>query len=78
MGDYVKIITPEKKYLVLYSMKAFLSKLPENQFLRIHKSFIIYINKVINYTSSKVNLEGVELPISRYRKKDFRQTISQI
>ena len=59
-------------------MKAFLSKLPENQFLRIHKSFMININKVINYTSSKVNLEGVELPISRYRKKDFRQTISQI
>ena len=49
MGDYVKIITPEKKYLVLSSMKVFLGKLPENQFLRIHKSFIINLNKVIDY-----------------------------
>ena len=78
MRDYVKVITPQKKYLVLFSMKAFLSKFPENQFLRIHKSFIINLNKVINYTSSKVNVEGVLLPVSRYRKKDFRQTISQI
>jgi DNA-binding LytR/AlgR family response regulator len=52
-------------------MKAFLDKLPENQFLRIHKSFIINLNKVIDYTSSVVNVEGVELPISRYIKKIF-------
>jgi DNA-binding LytR/AlgR family response regulator len=78
MGDYVKIITLEKKYLVLSTMKAFMEKLPENQFLRIHKSFIINLNKVVNYTSSTVNVDGDDLPISRNRKKDFRQIISQI
>ena len=40
MGDYVKVITKDKKYLVLSTMKAFLSKLTENQFIRIHKSMI--------------------------------------
>ena len=78
MGDYVKIITLEKKYLVLSTMKAFMEKLPENQFLRIHKSFIINLNKVVNYTSSTVNIDGDDLPISRNRKKDFREIISQI
>lgn len=78
MGDYVKVITPEKKYLVLSTMKAFMNKLPENQFLRIHKSFIINLNKVVNYTAKTVNIEGSQLPVSRNRKKDFRQTISQL
>jgi DNA-binding LytR/AlgR family response regulator len=78
MGDYVKIITLEKKYIVLSTMKAFMEKLPENQFLRIHKSFIINLNKVVNYTSSTVNIDGDDLPISRNRKKDFREIISQI
>tara|TARA_B100000989_G_C19514902_1_gene461097 strand:+ start:1102 stop:1797 length:696 start_codon:yes stop_codon:yes gene_type:complete len=77
MGDYVKVITTEKKYLVLSSMKGFMSKLPENQFLRIHKSFIINLNKVVNYTSSTVDIEGSRLPVSRNRKKDFRHSISQ-
>jgi DNA-binding LytR/AlgR family response regulator len=58
-------------------MKAFLDKLPDNQFIRIHKSFIINLNKVVNYTASSVNIDGTELPVSRNRKKDFRQTISQ-
>lgn len=77
MGDYVKVITPDKKYLVLSTMKAFMNRLPENQFLRIHKSFIINLDKVVNYTSTTVNIEGSDLPLSRNRKKDFRQTISQ-
>ena len=77
MGDYVKVITNEKKYLVLSTMKAFLERLPENEFLRIHKSFIINLKKVVNYTSTSVNVEGSDLPVSRNRKKDFRQSILQ-
>lgn len=77
MGDYVKVITNEKKYLVLSTMKSFLERLPENEFLRIHKSFIINLKKVVNYTSTSVNVEGSDLPVSRNRKKDFRQSIRQ-
>ena len=77
MGDYVKIITPKKKYLVLSTMKAFLEKLPEDQFFRIHKSYIINLKKVINYGASKVNLDGKELPLSRSQKKQFRLSVSK-
>mgnify|MGYP001156740718 CR=1 FL=1 len=45
MGDYVKIITPEKKYLVLSSMKAFLSKLRENQFLEYTNLLSLILTK---------------------------------
>lgn len=76
-GDYIKIVTHEKNYLVLSTMKAFLEKLPENEFLRIHKSFIVNLNKVVNYSANSVNIEGIDLPLSRNKKKDFRHTISQ-
>ncbi|MGB1404752.1 MAG: LytR/AlgR family response regulator transcription factor [Flavobacteriaceae bacterium] len=77
MGDYIKIITQEKNYLVLSTMKAFIKKLPENQFLRIHKSFIVNLNRVANYSANSVNIDGIDLPLSRNKKKDFRQTITQ-
>ena len=51
MGDYIKIVTDQKKYLVLSTMKEFVKKLPEKQFQRIHKSFIINLLylQVVNY-----------------------------
>ena len=54
MGDYVRVISNDKKYMVLSTMKAFMTKLPENEFLRIHKSFIINLKKVVNYSANKV------------------------
>ena len=77
MGDYVRVISNDKKYMVLSTMKAFMTKLPENEFLRIHKSFIINLKKVVNYSANKVNVDGTELPVSRSKKKDFREIIRQ-
>ena len=77
MGDYVKIITETKKYLVLSTMKDFLTKLPEKQFVRVHKSFIINLKKVSHYSASTAHIEGVDIPISRNQKKQFRLSVSR-
>ena len=71
VGDYVKIITSKKKFMVLSTMKNFLNRLPEEQFLRIHKSYIINLKKVINYSASSVNIENKDFPLSRTQKKTF-------
>ena len=77
MGDYVKVVTKDKKYLVLSTMKAFLSKLPENQFIRIHKSYIVNLKKVIHHTSNTVKILGESLPLSRNHKKYFQATYNR-
>lgn len=77
MGDYVKIITESKKYLVLSTMKDFLTKLPEKQFIRVHKSFIINLKKVSHYSASSAHIEGVNIPISRNQKKQFRLSVNK-
>ena len=73
MGDYVKVVTKNKNYMVLSTMKSFLKKLPENQFIRIHKSYIVNLKKVINYTTRNVNTDGEILPLSRKQKVIFKE-----
>ncbi len=68
LGDYVKLITEKKNILVLTSMKAFEQKLPENRFLRIHKSYIINLDRVENFNTTAVQVCGKQMPISRKRK----------
>jgi len=73
MGDYVKIVTDKKEYIVLSTLKSFNKRLPEGLFFRIHKSFIINLNNVKNYSSNFINVNGKLIPISRDRKKDFKK-----
>jgi DNA-binding LytR/AlgR family response regulator len=73
MGDYVKVVTKNRNYMVLSTMKSFLNKLPDNQFVRIHKSYIVNLKKVINYTTRNVNTDGEILPLSRKQKRIFKE-----
>ena len=74
MGDYVKVVTKNKNYMVLSTMKSFLSKLPEGQFVRIHKSYIVNLDKVNYFTSKDVNTDGKMLPLSRNQKNIFKDS----
>lgn len=78
MGDYVKIVTQERKYIVLMTMKKILSLLPETIFFRCHKSFIINLEKVENYTSNEIHLTTKSVPLSRFRTKAFKSLILSI
>lgn len=75
LGDYVKLLTDDTNIIVLSSMKSFSEKLPQDQFLRIHKSYIINLQKVEKFNSTSVELCGQKLPLSRNRKVDLRQAL---
>jgi two-component system LytT family response regulator len=65
MEDYIKIhLQFAKTVLTLMSMKKVLEKLPEEKFQRIHRSYIVPINKVRSIQNRKVKLNTIELPIS--------------
>lgn len=65
MEDYVKIhVHDAKTVLSLMPLKTVLEKLPADKFQRIHRSYIIPINKVISIKNRKVQLPGIELPVS--------------
>ena len=76
LGDYVKMVTEHDSLVVLSTMKAFEALLPKDRFLRIHKSYIVNLDKVIRYNSKVIELEKEQLPLSRNRKTDLVQALA--
>ncbi|MRI00076.1 response regulator [Kriegella sp. EG-1] len=75
LGDYVKLHLNDSSILVLSSMKSFSQKLPEDDFLRIHKSYIVNLHKVDKFSSNSVELCGEKLPLSRKRKSELKEAL---
>lgn len=65
MEDYIKIhIANAKTVLTLMPLKKVLEKLPADKFQRIHRSYIVPVNKIRSIQNRKVKLTDVELPVS--------------
>ncbi|MFT7072090.1 MAG: DNA-binding LytR/AlgR family response regulator, partial [Patiriisocius sp.] len=76
LGDYVKLVTEHDALVVLSTMKAFEALLPIDRFLRIHKSYIVNLDKVERYNSKVIELDKEELPLSRNRKSDLIEALA--
>ena len=72
LGDYVKVVTSKSNIIVLSSLRNFEKKLP-NKFLRIHKSYVINLDKIDNISSKSVEIESSLIPISRNKKADLEK-----
>lgn len=67
--EYIRIVTTRTEYLSKMSTHEIESLLPADQFKRIHRSFIVAINKIESYTAEAVEVNGVVIPIGRgYRE----------
>ena len=76
LGDYVKLVTEHDALVVLSTMKAFENLLPKERFLRIHKSYIVNLDKVEKYNSKVIELEKEQLPLSRNRKSELVEALA--
>jgi len=68
MREYVRIITNQNKIMTLNTMKYFEELLPQDKFVRIHKSFIVSVAKINHITGTDVQLGLKELPIGEFYK----------
>lgn len=69
-GDYVKIHTDEKTHLVYSKFKTVEDKLPEGDFVRVHRSFIVNIDRIKNIDQSNLQIGDKIIPVSNsYRPK---------
>ena len=71
LGDYLKIHTTSKTIITRETISGIESKLPTDDFIRIHRSFIISISYIQSYNHNHVEIHGKTLPISRSFKKQF-------
>jgi two-component system LytT family response regulator len=72
--EYVKIVTTKKEHLSKMSTHEIETLLPSNLFKRIHRSFIVSLNKIESYTAEMVEVNGVAIPIGR----DYRNIIENL
>jgi len=75
-GDYIKIITDTDNHLVLSTMKSFENELPKEKFIRVHKSFIVNIERIEKFNSKFAEIDNTKIPISRNKKDLITEAIS--
>ena len=75
-GDYVKVVTEDASNLVLSTMKSFENDLSKERFIRVHKSFIINIDKVERYNSKFAEIGPTKIPLSRNKKENLAKALS--
>lgn len=76
LKDYIKVITTNAKPLVVkQTISSVEAMLPERDFLRIHRSFIVAVDKINAFTPSHIDIAGQELPIGRLYQKDVERVL---
>jgi len=78
LKDYIKVITISGDYLVHKSMTCILEELPQENFLRIHRSFAIAINKITSIEGNSVEIVNRRIPIGRNYLQFAKQKILNI
>lgn len=70
LDDYIKIYIDPKPLLVHMSMKTAAEKLPQDKFLRVHRSYIVAIEKVQSWNKNSLRILDKTIPISyTYQKQ---------
>ncbi|WP_163410358.1 LytR/AlgR family response regulator transcription factor [Flavobacterium ajazii] len=75
MKEYIKIVTPDKTYITHKSITSLSEELPNDKFLRIHKSYVIALNKVKSIEGNKIQINSYTIPIGRNYSKDVKSKI---
>lgn len=70
MKDYIKVFTRDGQIVTKQSMASLEEMLPDHQFIRAHRSFIVSLSKVKSFTSELIEVGNTEVPIGKL----YRQT----
>ncbi len=74
LKEYIRIVTASNSILTKYQLGEIEEILTKNNFLRIHRSFIVAKDKIDAYTATDVEIDNKQIPIGR-SYKDIVQSI---
>lgn len=70
-GDYINIKTETKNHVVHTTMKKIEEKLPDSTFLKIHRSYIINLKKIVDIEDNSVLIKKEVIPVSRSKRPEL-------
>lgn len=74
MQDYTKIVTRQKNYMTLASLTFFLEQLPENRFIRVHRSYAVSLDQIKELRYSELLCDKMLIPVG----KTYRSAIAKL
>jgi DNA-binding LytR/AlgR family response regulator len=75
LKDYIRIITPTAKYIIHKTLSSFTDELPGDNFIRIHRSYTIAVDKVSVVEGNSVEIGGIRYTIGRSYLNDAKNRI---
>jgi DNA-binding LytR/AlgR family response regulator len=78
MNEYLRIVTDEKKIMTLQNFKSLEELLPKVSFVRVHKSYLVAIDKVESIERNRIKIQKMLIPISDTYKEIFFSKIGVI
>ncbi|RPH33838.1 MAG: DNA-binding response regulator [Bacteroidales bacterium] len=75
MKDYLRIRTSTKKIMTLMSFSQIEQMLPSDNFIRIHRSYIVCIDKIEEIERAHVKISGTKIPIGDAYRKTFQDKL---
>ncbi|OJJ15079.1 hypothetical protein BKI52_40140 [marine bacterium AO1-C] len=72
-GNYLKFFTEQKMIMVADTMKNISGKLPEDQFMRVHKSYIVSLGKIDQIEGNQIRLKDEVVPVGNKYRLTFEQ-----
>lgn len=76
MGDYVKFVTRDKKYVTYNSIKNLEVKVNKEYFMKVHRSYIINLLKIDDIRENDLFINGIEIPISKNLRADVLKRLT--
>lgn len=77
MRDYRSIFTTNKRIMTLKPFKELELEIPSNQICRVHKSFMVALDKIDSVERDRIRIKDIIIPISETYKKSFFELINQ-
>lgn len=74
--DYLTIHTSTEKLVVKHTLTALQEMLPAKEFFRIHRSFVVSLKHIKNFTANSVTLGITEIPIGKSFQNDFFRALN--
>ena len=75
-GDYIQIKTEDKNYTVHTTLKKIEEKLPNELFLKVHRSYIINTSKIIDIEDNSVLIDRDVIPVSRSNRAELMRRLN--
>lgn len=76
MGDYVKFVTKDKKFISHHTIKYLEEKVPKHTFLKVHRSYMVNITRIDDIRENFIYIQGNEIPLSKTLKPEILKRLN--